>query len=177
MTNTPAGTTKDQAEGQIALFMICNDVTLRNLIPPELKKGFGFFNSKPATAFSPFAVTPDELGDAWRDARVHLPLRVTRNDDWFGQPNGTEMTFGFDDLIAYAAHSRRLRAGTIIGSGTVSNADRSAGSACIAERRAIEMLDAGQPSTGFLQPGERVRLEVLDADGASVFGTIDQRVS
>lgn len=171
------GTDAATAADHVQLVVLINDVSLRAHAGREIATGFGFINAKPSTAFAPVAVTPDELGDAWRDARVHLPLRVTRNDEWFGHPNGTEMTFGFDDLIAYAAHSRRLRAGTIIGSGTVSNADRSAGSACIAERRAIEMLDAGQPSTGFLQPGERVRLEVLDADGGSVFGTIDQRVA
>ena len=165
------------AAGHIKLLMLVNDVSLRNLIPGELAKGFGFFQSKPATAFTPVAVTPDELGQAWRDAKVHLPLRVFLNDEPFGAPNaGTDMTFSFADLIAHAARTRSLSPGTIIGSGTVSNQDDAAGSCCIVEKRMIEQIESGAPRTPFLKFGDRVRIEMLDEEGRSVFGAIDQDV-
>ena len=162
---------------RIQLVMLVNDWSLRNLIPAELAKGFGFYQSKPATAFSPVAVTPDELGDAWRDARVHLPVIVHLNGKPFGRPNaGVDMTFDFGQLIAHAAKTRRLCAGSIVGSGTVSNLDRSTGSTCLAERRMLETLEHGKPMTPFLSFGDRVRIEMRDAAGHSIFGAIDQRV-
>jgi len=148
---------------------------LRALAGREMKTGFGWVQAKPSTAFSPLAVTPDELGPAWADGRVHLPLQVQRNGAWFGHPHGREMTFNFFRLIEHSAYSRNLRAGTILGSGTMSNAARSAGSACIAERRAIETLDQGGAKTAFMRFGETVRIEMLDANGHSIFGAIDQR--
>ncbi len=171
----PMGTPKEDIASHIKLLMLVNDVSLRALAPREMKTGFGWVQAKPSTSFSPVAVTPDELGDAWVDGRVHLPLQMKRNGEWFGHPNGKEMTFNFFRLIEHAAYSRRLRAGTIVGSGTVSNAARSAGSACIAERRAIEKLDQGESKTPFLRFGESVRIEMLDAAGRSIFGAIDQR--
>lgn len=176
--DVPMGTVAPAARGHIVLVMLVNDWSLRNLVPAELAKGFGFYQSKPATAFSPVAVTPDELGDAWRDARVHLPLRVHVNEKLLGQPNaGADMTFDFGQLIAHATKTRRLGAGSIVGSGTVSNRDRSAGSTCLAERRMLETLDQGKPMTPFLSFGDRVRIEMLDAAGRSIFGAIDQRVA
>jgi fumarylacetoacetate (FAA) hydrolase len=161
----------------IKLLMLVNDWSLRNLIPAELAKGFGFYQSKPATAFSPVAVTPDELGDAFREGRVHLPLRSQINGRRFGEPNaGVDMTFSFPQLIAHITKTRRAHAGTILGSGTVSNYDRSRGSACIAEVRTLETLEHGSPRTGFLKFGDRVRIEMLDASGRSIFGAIDQTV-
>jgi fumarylacetoacetate (FAA) hydrolase len=174
--DVPMGIDAAAARAHIQLLVLVNDWSLRNLIPGELAKGFGFYQSKPATAFSPVAVTPDELGDAWRDARVHLPLLVQVNGEPFGRPNaGVDMTFDFGQLIAHAAKTRRLRAGSIVGSGTVSNVDRSTGSTCLAERRMLETLDRGQPMTPFLSFGDRVRIEMQDADGRSIFGAIDQR--
>jgi fumarylacetoacetate (FAA) hydrolase len=169
------GTPKEAIQPHIKLVMLVNDVSLRALAPREMKTGFGWVQAKPSTSFSPVAVTPDELGDAWVDGRVELPLKVERSGEWFGHPNGKEMTFNFYRLIEHAAYSRRLRAGTIIGSGTVSNASRGAGSACIAERRAIETLDEGAAKTPFLRFGERVRIEMFDAADRSIFGAIDQR--
>jgi fumarylacetoacetate (FAA) hydrolase len=175
--DVPIGTPADAARGHIQLVMLANDWSLRNLIPAELEKGFGFYQSKPATAFSPVAVTPDELGDAWRDARLHLPLVVELNGGPFGHPNaGVDMTFDFGQLIAHATKTRRLGAGSIVGSGTVSNRDRSSGSTCLAERRMLETLDQGRPMTPFLSFGDRVRIEMRDAAGRSIFGAIDQRV-
>ncbi len=175
--DVPMGTSAAAARGHIQLVMLVNDWSLRNLIPAELAKGFGFYQSKPATAFSPVAVTPDELGGAWRDARVHLPLVVHLNGGPFGKPNaGVDMTFDFGQLIAHAAKTRRLGAGSIVGSGTVSNRDRAAGSTCLAERRMLETLDLGKPMTPFLSFGDRVRIEMLDDAGRSIFGAIDQRV-
>jgi len=165
------------ARGHIKLLMLVNDWSLRNLIPGELSKGFGFYQSKPATAFSPVAVTPDELGTAWRDAKVHLPLVVQVNGKPFGRPNaGVDMTFDFGQLIAHATRTRRLGAGAIVGSGTISNYDRSLGSACLAELRMLETIADGKPSTPFLSFGDRVRIEMLDTAGQSIFGAIDQRV-
>jgi fumarylacetoacetate (FAA) hydrolase len=170
---TPA----EDAGPHIKLLMLVNDVSLRNLIPGELAKGFGFFQSKPATSFSPVAVTPDELGGAWHDAKVHLPLAVDLNGKRFGAPNaGIDMTFSFAQLIAHAAKTRFLGAGTIVGSGTVSNKDRSAGSCCIAERRMLEIVDGGEAKTPFLKFGDRVRIEMFDHEGRSIFGAIDQHV-
>jgi fumarylacetoacetate (FAA) hydrolase len=175
--DVPMGTDAAAARGHIQLVMLVNDWSLRNLIPGELAKGFGFYQSKPATAFSPVAVTPDELGVAWRDARVHLPLVVHVNGQPFGRPSaGVDMTFDFGQLIAHAAKTRRLGAGSIVGSGTVSNLDRSTGSTCLAERRMLETLDHGKPMTPFLSFGDRVRIEMRDAAGHSIFGAIDQRV-
>jgi fumarylacetoacetate (FAA) hydrolase len=175
--DVPMGVDATAARTHIQLVMLVNDWSLRNLIPGELAKGFGFYQSKPATAFSPVAVTPDELGDDWRDARLHLPLVVHLNGQPFGRPNaGADMTFDFGQLIAHAARTRRLGAGSIVGSGTVSNLDRSTGSTCLAERRMLETLDHGKPMTPFLSFGDRVRIEMLDAAGRSIFGAIDQRV-
>ncbi len=162
----------------IRLLMLVNDVSLRNLIPAELAKGFGFFQSKPATAFSPVAVTPDELDDAWHDAKAHLPLTVHWNVAKVGEPNaGDDMTFSFAQLIAHLAKTRNVRAGSIIGSGTVSNIDRSRGYCCIAEKRSLEMIEHGAAKTPFMKYGDRVRIEMFDADGRSIFGAIDQRVA
>jgi fumarylacetoacetate (FAA) hydrolase len=175
--DVPMGVTPAQAGAHIRLLMLVNDVSLRNLIPKELEKGFGFFQSKPASSFSPVAVTVDELGGHWRDGRVHLPLLVDVNGARFGAPNaGVDMNFSFHDLIAHAAKTRELEAGSIIGSGTVSNADRSCGSACIAERRMIETIEKGKPETPFLRFGDRVKIEMKLPDGQSVFGAIDQAV-
>jgi fumarylacetoacetate (FAA) hydrolase len=171
----PMWTAQEHVASHIKLLMLVNDVSLRALAPREMKTGFGWVQAKPSTSFSPVAVTPDELGNAWGDGRVHLPLHIQRNGAWFGHPNCNEMTFSFFRLIEHAAYSRRLRAGTVVGSGTVSNAARSAGSACIAERRAIETLDQGGAKTPFLRFGERVRVEMFDADNRSIFGAIDQR--
>jgi fumarylacetoacetate (FAA) hydrolase len=178
VTDDAAMCTKgDAASSHIKLLMIVNDWSLRNLIPGELAKGFGFYQSKPATAFSPVAVTPDELGDAWSNCTVKLPLLVHINDRLFGQPNaGVDMTFDFARLIEHITKTRNARAGTIVGSGTVSNYDRSLGSACIAERRVLEQLEHGKPITPFLKYGDRVRIEMLDRSGRSIFGAIDQRV-
>jgi fumarylacetoacetate (FAA) hydrolase len=175
--DVPMGSRAEQAGSHIRLLMLVNDVSLRALVPGEIKKGFGFFQSKPSTAFSPVAVTPDELGDAWDGARLHLPLTVWVNDAVLGTPNaGTDMMFDFPRLVAHAAKSRALGAGTVIGSGTVSNGDRSVGSACLAERRALETVRDGAPVTPFLRFGDRMRIEMFDATGQSIFGAIDQCV-
>jgi fumarylacetoacetate (FAA) hydrolase len=171
------GATPEQAAGHIRLLMLVNDVSLRNLIPAELAKGFGFLQSKPATAFSPVAVTPDELGPAWRDGRIHLPLRATWNNELVGQPNaGDDMVFSFPQLIAHLAKTRNVRAGSVIGSGTVSNKDARRGYTCIAEKRALEMIEGGEPTTPFMRFGDNIRIDMRDADGRSVFGAIDQKV-
>jgi fumarylacetoacetate (FAA) hydrolase len=175
--DTPRGTPAAEAGRCVRLLMLANDVTLRNLVPGELAKGFGFFQSKPATAFSPLAVTPDELGAAWRDGRLHLRLRSIYNGALIGDPEaGPEMHFSFFELIAHAARTRALTAGTILGSGTVSNADRARGVSCLAERRAQEIIDGGRATTPFMKPGDTIAIEMLDAAGASVFGRIEQRV-
>jgi fumarylacetoacetate (FAA) hydrolase len=175
--DVPMGTRAVDAQPYVRLLMLANDCTLRNLIPDELAKGFGFFQSKPATAFSPFAVTPDELGDAWRGGRLHLRVRSTYNGELYGDCDaGPEMHFSFFDLIAHIAKTRRFVAGTILGSGTVSNADRARGISCLAERRMIETIEGGKPVTPFMKVGDRIEIEVRDAGGANVFGTIDQRV-
>ena len=175
--DVPYGCGVEEAGRHIKLVMLANDVSLRNLIPAELAKGFGFFQSKPASAFSPVAVTPGTLGAAWRDGRLHRPLEVAINGERFGAPDaGTDMVFNFPQLIAHAARTRALAAGTIIGSGTVSNRDRSAGSACIAERRMLEQIESGAAVTPFLKFGDRVRIEMKDENGHSIFGAIDQHV-
>jgi fumarylacetoacetate (FAA) hydrolase len=174
--DVPLGCSAEQALGHIKLVLQINDISLRALAPREMKTGFGFLQAKPSSAFAPVAVTPDELGAAWQDGRVQLPLNIHWNEQWFGHPHGGEMNFNFGQLISHAAFTRKLGAGTLVGSGTVSNRERSAGSACIAERRAIEMIEQGAPQTGFMQFGDRVRMEVFDAAARSVFGAIDQRV-
>jgi fumarylacetoacetate (FAA) hydrolase len=176
LDEVPLGCSAAQAISHIKLILQVNDVSLRTLAPREMKTGFGFLQAKPSSSFAAVAVTPDELADGWRDGRVHLPLQVEWNGKWFGNPNGGAMNFSFPQLIAHAALTRRLGAGTLIGSGTVSNADRSVGSACIAELRAIEMITHGSPQTGYMRFGDRVRMEVLDSDGLSLFGGIDQCV-
>ena len=176
LDDVPLGCTAQQALEHIVLVVQINDVSLRALAPREMKTGFGFLQAKPSSAFAPVAVTPDELGDAWRDGRVHLPLNIHWNEQWFGHPHGGQMNFSFGQLIAHAAFTRKLGAGTLIGSGTVSNTERSAGSACIAERRAIEMIEHGNARTAFMQFGDRVRMEVFGTDGQSVFGAIEQSV-
>jgi fumarylacetoacetate (FAA) hydrolase len=175
--DVPMGVGAEQAGAHIKLLMLVNDVSLRNLIPAELAKGFGFFQSKAWTGFSPVAVTPDELGADWNGGSIDLPLVTTLNREPFGRPNArTGMVFDFGRLIAHAARTRPLVAGTIIGSGTVANPDRGVGSSCIAERRAIETIEHGAPRTPFLKFGDRVRIEMLDRRGRSVFGAIDQTV-
>jgi fumarylacetoacetate (FAA) hydrolase len=174
--DVPLGCSAEQALGHIKLVLQINDISLRALAPREMKTGFGFLQAKPSSAFAPVAVTPDELGVAWQDGRVQLPLNIHWNEQWFGHPHGGEMNFSFGQLIAHAAFTRKLGAGTLVGSGTVSNRQRSAGSACIAERRAIEMIEQGAAQTAFMQFGDRVRMEAFDAAGQSVFGAIDQRV-
>ena len=172
------GSAPREAASQIRLLMLVNDVSLRNLIPAELAKGFGFFQSKPATAFSPVAVTPDELGDAWRDAKVHRPLVVHWNGQQVGAPDtGDDMTFDFGQLIAHIAKTRNVRAGSIIGSGTVSNLDRSRGYCCIAEKRSLEMIESGTASTPFMKYGDRVRIEMFDVHEQTIFGAIEQPVA
>ncbi len=172
--DVPYHCAREDALEHIRLVCILNDVSLRNLIPSELQKGFGFLVSKPPSALSAFAVTPDELGDSWRDGRVWLPLEVEWNGAWFGDPDaGPEMQFGFDRLIEHVAQTRPLRAGTIIGSGTVSNADRTRGSCCIAEKRMIEKIETGAFVTPFMQFGDTVKID-MRKDGRSIFGSIEQ---
>ena len=176
-TDVPLGVSKQAAEQTICLLMLVNDVSLRNLIPNELAKGFGFFQSKPASAFSPVAVTPDELQQAWDGKKVNLPLVTHLNGKLFGRPDaGVDMTFDFPTLIAHAAKTRKLAAGSIIGSGTVSNYDRSKGSSCLAEKRMLEILETGKPLTPFMKPGDCVHIEMLDATNRTIFGAINQKV-
>ncbi len=175
--DTPIGTSAADAGNHVRLLMIANDCTLRNLIPDELAKGFGFFQSKPATAFAPFAVTPDELGESWRGGRAHLRVRSLYNEQQVGNCDaGPEMHFSFFDLIHFMTKTRRYTAGTILGSGTVSNADREKGISCLAERRMIETIEGGKPVTPFMAVGDRIEIEAFDAEGVSPFGKIDQRV-
>ena len=177
LDDAPVGIPPEQAAEKIALLALVNDVSLRNLIPAELAKGFGFFQSKPPTAFSPVAATPDELGGAWRDSRVCLPLLVWLNGKEFGRADaGTDMVFNFARLISHAAKTRPLKAGAIVGSGTVSNKDSSVGGSCIAERRMLEVVADGGAKTPFLQDGDVVRIEMKDENGRSIFGAIEQRV-
>ena len=177
LDDVPMGVTPAAAGQHIKLIMLCNDVSLRNLVPGEIAKGFGFFQSKPASAFSPVAVTPEALGDAWDGERLHGPVVSQVNGEEIGHPDaGVDMTFGFPELIAHAARTRRLGAGTILGSGTVSNKDSSMGSSCLAEQRMIETLAHGDAKTPFLQFGDVVHIEMTGADGAPIFGAIQQRV-
>ena len=174
--DTPQGVSVEDAGQYIKLYMLCNDVSLRNLIPPELAKGFGFFCSKPSSAFSPVAVTPDELGDSLDAGRVHLPLVTHLNGEKFGDPDaGPEMHFSFHQLLAHVTKTRGFCAGAIIGSGTISNKDRSRGSSCLAEKRMLEKIDTGEFKTPFMQYGDSVRIE-MHKDGANIFGTIEQTV-
>lgn len=176
--DVPMGISPQAAASHIKLLMLVNDVSLRNLIPGELAKGFGFFQSKPSSSFSPLAITPDELGDDWRDGKVHLPLETHLNGALFGAPDaGVDMTFNFYELIAHAAKTRPLGAGCIIGSGTVSNYDRSRGSSCLAELRMLEIIESGQATTPFLRFGDTVSIAMQDRNGMSLFGTILQRVT
>ena len=175
--DVPAGVTPEEAAGHIRLVLLINDVSLRNLIPAELGKGFGFLQSKPRSALSPIAVTPDELGDAWQDGKLHLPLVTHLNGKLFGEPNaGNDMQFNFPQLIAHAAKTRPLAAGSIVGSGTVANQDEAKGSSCLAEKRVLEIIKTGKPVTPFMKFGDRVRIEMLDPRGASIFGAIEQTV-
>lgn len=175
--DTPQGTTAEEAEECIRLVGICNDITYRNIIPDELAKSFGFFQSKPATAFSPFFVTPDELGDDWKNGRLHRRINVEYNDELFGDPEaGPEMHFSFHDLIEHIAKTRSFTAGTILGSGTVSNEDRDRGSACLSEQRMIEKIDTGEFQTPYMKGGDHVRIDMVDDEGMSIFGPIDQNV-
>jgi fumarylacetoacetate (FAA) hydrolase len=175
--DVPMGTSAADAGKHVRLVMLANDCTLRNLIPPELAKGFGFFQSKPATAFSPFAVTPDELGEHWLGGRLHARVRTTYNGSVVGDcDSGPEMHFSFFDLIAHVAKTRRFTAGTILGSGTVSNADRTRGISCLAERRMIETIETGKPLTPFMSVGDKVEITATLPDGTTPFGTIEQLV-
>lgn len=175
--DVPMGISAEAARKHIKLVTILNDVSLRNLIVGELAKGFGFFHGKPATAFAPVAVTPEELGKAWDGARLNLPLISTLNDKEFGRPNAaTDLTFDFGQLIAHAAKTRHLEAGTVVGSGTVANRDAGVGCSCIAERRVRETIDNGKPVTPFMKFGDHIRIEMFDAEGRSIFGAIDQKV-
>jgi fumarylacetoacetate (FAA) hydrolase len=185
--DVPMGVSVSEAEKSIRLMMLVNDVSLRGLIPNELAKGFGFFQSKPSSVFSPVAVTPDELGEAWRNSRVHLPLVSIYNDKPFGCPNaGVDMTFSFSELIVHAAKTRPLASGAIIGSGTVSNkqgtdfgtsiSEGGVGYSCIAEVRMIETIRDGKPQTSFMKFGDRIMIEMFDEEGVSIFGAIDQQV-
>lgn len=172
----PMGTTAEDALKHVKLLCAMNDVSLRNLIPAELKAGFGFFHGKPPTHFAPYAITPDEIGEAWKDGRIHLKMESWRNGDFHGDPDaGPEMFFGFHQLIQHAAKTRALPAGTIIGSGTVSNVDTTRGASCIAEVRMLETIANGAPKTEFMKFGERVKIDVQQ-NGKSVFGVIDQVV-
>lgn len=175
--DVPAGIKAQQARQHIKLVALVNDVSLRNLIPAELAKQFGFYQSKPQTSFTPVAVTPDELGDAWDGARLHLPLITTLNGRKIGSPNaGVDMTFDFGQLIQHAAKSRALMAGTVIGSGTVANQGSPDGSCCLAEVRCLETIADGKPSTPFMSFGDRIEIEMKDTSGQSIFGRIDQRI-
>lgn len=176
-SDVPMGVTPERALEHILLFVIVNDVSLRGLIPEELAQGFGFFQSKPSSAFSPFAVTADELGGAWINGRVHLPLKVEYNGEFFGNADAGAMHFHFGQLLAHAARTRPLSAGTVIGSGTVSNEDLSRGSSCLAEKRMLEKIHDGVIKTPFMKVGDTVKVEMYDHEGRNIFGTIHQKVS
>jgi fumarylacetoacetate (FAA) hydrolase len=174
--DVPMGVSEDKAKNHIKLIMLMNDVSLRNLIPKELATGFGFFHGKPSSSFAPFAVTPDELGAAWNDCKVHLPLESWLNEEPFGHPNASEMHFSFAKLISHAAKTRALTAGTIIGSGTVSNKDESVGSSCLAEKRMLEIINTGTASTPFMKKGDKIKFD-MKLNGKSIFGQINQIVA
>ena len=176
--DVPMAVTPQQAAAHIQLVGIVNDVSLRGLIPGELAKGFGFLQSKPRSALSPVFVTPDELGDAWQDEKLHLPMRTWLNGKWFGEAEcGVDMQFNFAQLVAHAAKTRPLTAGTIVGSGTIANEDTGKGASCLAEQRTVETLRDGKPSTPFLSFGDSLRIDVTDAQGASIFGAIEQVIA
>lgn len=176
--DVPMGVTPEQAAAHIQLIGLVNDVSLRGLIPGELAKGFGFLQSKPRSALSPVFVTPDELGIAWQDSKLHLPMRTWINGQWFGEAQcGVDMQFNFAQLVAHAAKTRPLSAGCIVGSGTIANEDTSKGASCLAEQRTVETLRDGKPTTPFLKFGDTVRIDILDADGKSIFGAIEQLIS
>lgn len=175
--DVPQGVSVEGASSHIKLLMLVNDVSLRNLIPDEIAKGFGFLHGKPPTAFSPLAISPDELGAHWRDNKVHLPLLSFLNGELFGNPNaGQDMQFNFAQLIAHAAKTRPLSAGTIIGSGTVSNYDQTTGCSCLAEKRLLEIIEHGKATTPFMRFGDQIRIDMYDESGASIFGSINQTV-
>ncbi len=175
--DTPIGISPQQAQNHIKLLMLVNDVSLRNLIPNELAKGFGFLHGKPPTAFSPVAITPDELGGAWKNGKVHRPLITRLNEQHYGDPDaGVDMQFSFAELIAHAAKTRALSAGTIIGSGTVSNQDTTRGSSCLAEKRVLEIIDNGEASTSFMQFGDNIEIDMFDEQDNSIFGNIKQEI-
>ncbi|MGE4130923.1 MAG: fumarylacetoacetate hydrolase family protein [Bdellovibrionales bacterium] len=177
LDDTPMGISAEDALKKIILFVVINDVSLRGLIPGELAQGFGFFHGKPSSSFAPFAVTEDELGGAWVEGRIHLPLKVELNGQFFGKANAGKMHFHFGQLIAHAARTRPLTAGTIIGSGTVSNEDMEMGSSCLLEKRMLEKIHDGVMKTPFMKVGDRVKIEMSDTAGNNIFGTIDQKVS
>jgi fumarylacetoacetate (FAA) hydrolase len=173
--DVPMAATPTQAAMHIQLIGLVNDVSLRGLIPGELAKGFGFLQSKPRSALSPVLVTPDELGDTWQGEKLHLPMRTWINEQWFGEAEcGVDMQFDFGQLVAHAAKTRQLTAGTVVGSGTIANEDTSKGASCLAEQRTVETLRDGKPSTPFLSFGDRVKIDVTDRDGKSIFGSIEQ---
>lgn len=176
--DVPMAVSPEQAESHIQLIGLVNDVSLRNLIPAELAKGFGFLHSKPRSALSPVLVTPDELVEAWRDTVLHLPLHSTLNGEWFGAPDaGTDMQFNFARLVAHAAKTRPLAAGTIVGSGTIANQDTTVGASCLAEKRMLEIIETGEAKTPFMRFGDTIRIEMMDASGRSIFGAIDQVIT
>ena len=175
--DVPMAVTPEQAAGHIQLVGLINDVSLRGLIPAELAKGFGFLQSKPRSALSPVFVTPDELGDAWQDEKLHLPMRTWLNDQWFGEAEcGVDMQFNFAQLVAHAAKTRPLTAGSIVGSGTIANEDTSKGASCLAEQRTVEALRDGKPVTPFMKFGDTLRIDITDSRGASIFGAIEQAI-
>lgn len=177
VNDTPMGISAEKALAHIVLFVLINDISLRGLIPEELKRGFGFFQSKPSSSFAPFAVTADELGEHWREGRIHLPMLVEFNEQSFGKALAGAMHFHFGQIIAHATKTRSLSAGTIIGSGTVSNQDTSMGCSCIAEKRMLEKINMGKISTDFMKVGDQVKIEMLDKSGKNIFGTIKQKVT
>ncbi|CAM3574411.1 Ureidoglycolate lyase [Vibrio aerogenes CECT 7868] len=176
LDEVPMGCDAEKALSAIRLIGLVNDVSLRKYIGQEMQSGFGFMHAKPSSSFAPVVVTPDELGDAWKDGKVCLPLHIEWNKQWFGDANGSEMDFNFGRLIAHAAFNRTLSAGTIIGSGTVSNIDSLKGSSCIAERRALDMLEFGEIKTGFMRFGDHIRMEAFNQSGESLFGAINQTI-
>lgn len=175
--DVPQGTSEEEAANHIKLLMLCNDISLRGLIPAELALGFGFLQSKPSSSFSPFAITPDELGSAWRDSRVHLNLDSRLNGKFFGNPGAGDMFFSFAKLVSHAARTRNLAAGSIVGSGTVSNEDESRGSSCLAEKRMLEKIKTGNISTPFMRVGDCIEMEMKNEAGENLFGTISQKVT
>lgn len=175
--HVPMGATPEEALERVVLFVIINDVSLRGLIPSELSAGFGFLQGKPSSSFAPFAVTADELGDAWKEGRIHLPLLVDYNGEFFGKANADAMHFHFGELIAHAARTRHLMPGTIIGSGTVSNDAEGVGSSCLAEKRMIEKINEGAFKTPFMKVGDTVKIEMRNTEGQNIFGTIEQKVA